>query len=354
MHVNIWRMACIAVLFTILTLGLWPFHSPKNDVTWLSDRPGLRFGGTGTLFGFNAVSAMKLQNDADASLEVWVKPKRMWDSGTFLTLYRPESSRQFSLHQHETDLELQLETDSHYRPDTARVSVPDVFRKTAPVFITLSSNGQGTFVYIDGVLAQKAPGVRLSTADVAGRVIVGDSPRQTQSWKGEFLGLAFYEQALTGRQVLNHYQSWIKAGRPDLMTDDRGVALYPFNERTGRAVHSQIGFGSLDMPEKYTVVDKICLEPIWHEFEMSRGYWDAALKNIIGFIPLGFCFYAYWKAARRLRMPALATIAMGAAVSFTIEFLQCYLPTRDSGTTDLVTNTAGTALGILLHRTVFA
>jgi hypothetical protein len=202
-------------------------------------------------------------------------------------------------------------------------------------------------------VTRKAPGFRLSAADLAGRLIIGDSPRQTRTWKGQFLGLALYQQALTAHQVLGHYQSWMEVGRPELMPDDRGVALYLFNEHQGNIVHSQIGAGSLYIPEKYTVLDQIRLEPVWEEFAMSSSYWSAVVKNIVGFVPLGFCFYVYWSVARPLRKPALATMLLGAAVSFAIEFLQSYLPTRESGTTDLITNTAGTAVGILLYRVIY-
>ena len=73
------------------------------------------------------------------------------------------------------------------------------------------------------------------------------------------------------------------------------------------------------------------------------------LINIIGFVPLGLALRAYWTLVRPIQRPALVTTALGLAVSLTIELLQSVIPTRNSGTTDLFTNSLGTYLGFLLY-----
>ena len=96
-------------------------------------------------------------------------------------------------------------------------------------------------------------------------------------------------------------------------------------------------------------MDKVVLEPIWSEFQLTRNYFDGAVKNVVGFVPLGFCFYAYLRRRLPARRAAFITVLSGTAVSFTIEFLQAFLPTRDSGTTDIITNTMGTWAGVLAY-----
>jgi hypothetical protein len=154
-------------------------------------------------------------------------------------------------------------------------------------------------------------------------------------------------------QVLHNYASWKQTGRPDITGDERNVALYLFDEHTGDVVRDKAGSGvDLSIPKTYQVMDKTFLEPFWSEFSMSRSFWGAVLKNIVGFIPFGFCFYAYLITVLPARRATLLAVAMGTGVSLTIEVLQAFLPTRDSGTTDIITNTLGSWVGVAAYKSL--
>ncbi|MGD0667505.1 MAG: VanZ family protein [Bryobacteraceae bacterium] len=362
MNAKILDIVCLAVLCTILTLGLWPFHAPQNDVTWLGARNGLHFGGYGTVIGSTAFAMADSQpGELPGSLEIWLQPRRIWDSGTFLAFSAAEDLFRFSLRQSQTDLRLQAAIpNGRSRTKAINLYVEDAFREAsyrnaAPKFITVTSGAKGTAVYIDGILAKTAPWFRLSPNQFSGRIVLGDSAGQPDSWSGRLFGFAIYDRELTEAQLSRHYRTWAKAGRPEIRSDEGNVALYLFDEHAGNVVHSSVRPGvDLSIPGRYVLLDQIFLQPLWTEFSMSRSYWGAALKNIIGFVPLGFCFCARLSVARRVRRAALTTIVVGALVSLTIEILQSYLPTRDSGMTDIITNTLGTCAGVALFRSKLA
>jgi len=345
-------VTCIAVLFTTLTLGLWPFRSPRNEVGWIGDKSGLRFGGHGVVLSSGAFSNMASPSSAQASVETWLQPNRIWGSGTFLTFYSPGKPPQFSMCQSLTDLLLKAGISGDRGQVTiAKSYVGDVFQKPQAVFITITSGLEGTNVFVNGRLVTARPRFPMIGRQITGRLVLGDATGQADSWAGRLLGLAVYRSQLTPKQVFDNYSSWKQNGRPKITDGEHSVALYLFNEHGGRVIKEKAGGGvDLAIPEKYVVMDKIFLEPFWAEFNMSLSYWATALKNVVGFIPFGFSFYAYLATLLPARRAAFLTVILGTATSLTIEILQAYLPTRESGTTDLITNTLGTWIGVASCR----
>ena len=334
-------IVCAAVLAVILSLGLWPFHAPKNEVAWISGRPGLTFGRVSGAIG-SAAMPTPASGGAGGSIEIWLRPWRIWDSSTLLAFSRPEVPYQLSFRQSQLDLEI--------RTGGNRVYVGDFFPRSGSLFLTIASGPTGTAVYRDGKLVRALARPRLTARDFSGQLVVADSAGQTDSWQGQLFGLAVYHRELTPAEVARHHLSWTKRARPEIADGEGNAALYLFHEGAGDIVYNAVAPGpDLLLPERYTVADKIALEPFWKEFNLSMSYWDSALQNVVGFVPVGFCFYP-WFLALRLKRPALAAVLTGTAISLTIEVTQAFLPTRDSGTTDLFTNTFGTWLGVAGYR----
>jgi VanZ like protein/concanavalin A-like lectin/glucanase superfamily protein len=345
------RAVCAFVLLGILVAGLWPFHAPRNEVSWLSHANGLFFGKYGSIVSASTFKAKVLQGDGSCSLDIWLEPRRARSSGTILAFYWPGSGViPFALRQSLGDLLLQRASQNESSQASKRkIYVDDIFGNQKSVLVTISSNQSGTMVFADGVFVRKFEHFKLSSQDLTGRLIVGNSPVTTDDWLGQLKGLAFYDRALTADQVSQHFANWINGKRSDLAKSEGAIALYLFNEGNGDVAHNLVDSGTdLLIPRRFFVLHEQFLERPWDEFRPDRNYWKDIGINIAGFIPLGFFFYAYFSLVRRTDHAPAATIALGFAVSLTVEVLQAFLPTRDSGMTDLMTNTLGTALGAIL------
>jgi len=345
---------CILLLMGILAAGLWPFHSPRNQVSWLAGGQGVKFGRHGTLLSSSTFQVAPKQGQSPCSIEIWVEPSRSTSSGTVLAFYAPHASQEFSIYQVSAGLHLQIEFQGGPQGGrTIGFYVPDIFSQGKAAFVAISSDGKQTSVFVNGTLAKHALPFPLSGQNLAGQLVIADSPKTSDSWSGVLRGLALFSQVLSPARALHHYETWTKGGRPDISEEDSALALYLLDDRGGKFLHNQIPSGiNLYIPERYLVVDKYFLEPFWMEYRPSWGYCQDILVNIAGFVPLGFLFCAYLSFAGRVKGPTLVTIFLGFAVSLTVEVAQGYLPTRGSGTTDLITNTFGTGLGIWFYQLV--
>jgi len=348
-----WALGALLVstLGGILVAGLWPFHAPLNQVTWLENGNGIRFGDNSTILSSGQLNMNLLPGEDACSLEILMEPSSIEETNTFLAFYSPGSPIQFAMHQYLDDLGL-VRKVAPQQPVT--ILIPNVFHLNQPVFITITSNNRQS-VYINGVPTGSTSALHLSRQDLSGQLVVANSPRQNESWGGRLRGIAVYHQSLTAAQIVKHYDNWMKEGKPALSGDEGSSALFTFDEHKGNVVHNKVAPEfNLYIPRRYTLLDPIVLNRPWNEFGLFWGYWKNVLINIAGFVPLGFFCYVYLLLALKIRRRALLiSTVFGTVVSLTIEILQAFLPTRDSGMTDLFTNTLGTYLGALLCQNRF-
>jgi VanZ family protein len=346
----------ICVLGITLVAGLWPLHVPQNQVSWLKNDSGLSFGRHGSIVSSGAFRDNDSMDDFSCSLEIWLQRRVADARKTVLSFDRSTPPRiPFSLHQDKDGLRIERHNiDNDGTSRTAWFNVAGVFRENKPVFVTITLGKQDTSVYLGGVLVKVSPILGVATNNFTGRLVIADSPTAHDSWSGEILGLAMYHHRLTSVQVAQHYENWTLTRRPTRSEDEAPVALYLFDERNGNIAHNQLDSATnLIIPSRYSVLHPGFLMAPWREYKRTWSYWQNFSVNIAGFIPLGFCLATYFSSVKVIDRPRATTIVLGFIVSLTIEILQASLPTRSSGTTDLVTNTLGTAVGVMLFGCSF-
>lgn len=343
---------CLLIFGAMIVAAFWPFtFHPANHVTWLRDENGLRFDGGGIALSPKSLEFSNSQSPAGASLEIWLEPSQEKYSTALLSFSSPENPEQFRLRQAGSYLLiLQQPSGSSHHSGVPSLWVSRAFQANKRRFISMSSGTDGTRIYMDGIPAEKSPTFKLTQKDFSGQLIVGTSPVAYDTWRGKLLGVVLFNREVTPAQVSEHYQAWLK-GQPEIIKNDQPVALYSFRERVGNLVHNQIPSGpDLVIPKNFSIPYKPFLKAPWNEFSPTRAYVQEVLINIVGFVPFGFFLCMYFSWNQTSRKAVCATIILGAAFSFTIEFLQRYIPMRDSGITDIFTNTLGTVIGAVLCR----
>ena len=343
-------LICICIVLGMLVVGLSPFRGPANEVKWLSQQRGVHIGRYGTILSHGSFpSQVSESNEDGCSLEIWLQPDSVKRSSAIASFSASESPEQLSLVQYFRMLLLTKESSKDGK--NSLIGVQDVFSAGKPTFVTITSGQSRSAIYVDGLLKMPFPQFRFSE-NCNGQLILGTSPVAVHQWQGQLYGLAVYDTELSTVQVLQHYKSWTKSGLPALRSEEFTVAQYRFDELHGNVIHNVVPHGiDLFIPTRYVLAHQIFLQPFWTEYVPGWSTWQDILINIIGFIPLGIVFRNHWTRIRPARSPILATMLLGLGVSLAIEVVQHYIPTRSSGTMDLITNTAGTYIGVLLYAT---
>jgi len=334
----------------VLIATLWPFNPfPRNGVTWLQGISGLKFERAGLAVSNGPLKPLT-QGTESYTLELLLRPASTKSAYTILAFYTPTRPAQLLVRQWTDGLlvthDAAVERD---RTKTIKFDVDHVFRPGRLVLVTISSGPNRTAVYLDGQPADSFPRFKISQSELSGEIVLGTSPVTYQPWQGELRGLAIYSKELTRADALRHYKEWTDpSGPPDL---DGALARYTFAEVAGREVRNEVASGpNLEIPANFSVPHKGLLRSAAKEFKANWMYAIDVLMNIAGFVPLGLIVCAYLAWTRSPWKAILITIVACGILSFVIEVLQYYIPRRGSGTTDIITNTLGAALGAALSQ----
>jgi VanZ family protein len=350
-------VVCLFLLGGILCAGLWPFHAPSNGATWIEHKNGLEFQRYTTLASAQPFPARDAANNPGGTLEIWLS-SGLRRQGTILVFADPEHSEfTFALRQMGSNLALErYQVDAHGVASHLWLTAENVF-DDQPVFVTITGGKDGTRVYKDGVLAATSSYFGMESSDLSGRLILGTSLRN-DSWTGTMFALVVSSRKLNEQEIKNDVSVW-KSPAGQLLASVPGSdgAVYRFDERGGNVVRNVANPATnLLIPSHYQVLESPFLQAPWEQYRHpwsaahQLSYWMDVAVNVAGFVPVGFCFAGLFCMVADERHSFWAVAFSGFLLSFTIESLQWFLPTRNSGLTDVITNTLGTCLGYVLYR----
>ena len=349
----------VAMLLLIFYSGLrFKSTAMTNGVAWIDGHAGLRFSPNGIAFGNLVAPSPDRSEDGERQLSMVfaVKPGKTSDAHFrfLLLLHGGADDEQLVVGQWRDWLIVMNGDDYDARRRQTRIAV-DALQPQKECFVTITSGEDGTAVFIDGQLMKKNSDMHLTVPGAAGRtkLVLGNSNYSRHPWRGEIYGLAIYDHVLTAPVITQDFKQWHRERTFAFAQPRRAASLYLFNEgRGGKVVDHAPGGHHLTIPDKMVILTKEILgAPVIGDEDNSLLLQDMAI-NFAGFLPMGFLLSALlWHMLHyNHRMRLILVMLLCGTVSLTIELAQAWIPSRSSQVLDLVLNTMGAGVGVVLHR----
>ena len=347
----------VVVLCGTLLAGLSPGEfSFDNEVEWIRSGPGIRFGRYAIAFTEPIVTSEVSENFASSgfTLEMAVDVTGFRSGGFqfIAAFHNGEDRSQLVVGQWRNHIIVMNGDDYNHKRRNPRLSVEIEKSPRTWRVLTITSNKEETAIYLDGQrvgskanLLLRIPGERRS-----GRLLLGNSVYNKHSWEGAISRLALFSTVLLDEDIKRHHWEFHEGHQNAPPASDTPYLVYLFDEAGGQIVrdHSD-NKADLAIPLKTVrLARRVFVSPLV-DFSLNRSFVHDFVVNVVGFMPLGFVLMLTLPnfGRRGLRNGVVCVVAIGFAVSFGIEFLQSWMPSRSSAQLDLLLNTLGAFFGAL-------
>jgi len=351
----------IFLLFLALFVGLWPFSfNAENNVKWLADRNGIalspvvkgwRSNYAGIIYTPDRIDLNGHSSSAipEITIELWLSAKSTFTHGlgAILTLDDGKDPAAVYFGQWKSSLIIRIR-DASDADSYKEIGLRDVLAKNRKSFVTLTSSAAGIELYLNGEWQRSYPNIALfdSRSDAV-QLIAGVTVSGKSRWRGEIYGLAMYADTLSAGQVAENLVFWQEGDYDQLHAANQMLALYSFGERQGETIHNRAaGQGDWRVPPHFQIMRKTFLGSKNGDLKVSRSLLKDVIINIAGFLLLGFFMALFLKRRIKSRFFVVVYVFfICSLLSLGIEYLQVWLPQRDSSLLDFVLNSGGGLVG---------
>jgi VanZ family protein len=344
------------ILAAMIFAGLYPFNFfPPNRVQWLSNEPGLYFDGYGIAYTDKAVS---ISLKKALSVELLLKERRgskNWGPREIFSFYDGPVSPSLLVGQWDGRIFVYSRFEKSEEQNWYRLfSTKHRFPRGKAHLVTVTFDESEKAIYIDGQLRNRKK-VELNDRahiEFSGSLLLGNSHRGKNGWRGEIKGLAVYNRILLPEEIVTHSREIFQKGVSGLTETLGCLALYPFDEGKGNTAKSILSKPRpFSIPMSLNALGRSTLSlPIkdmrFYVFNNKADF----LKNTVFFVLFGSLLSAIIlkKHATGYFITFMIVTLAGGLLSCIIEGLQLLLPTRDPGMADILSNILGSGLGMQL------
>ncbi len=355
-----WAILTLIMVLIALFFGLRPkAWFIANDVQWLPDGKAIRFQNSGMAYVDDLRAVRLNRQPRPLTIEMVVTPANINKSGfsPLLVLHDGSDRRQLAVWQYHTSLVVMNGDDYDNSQREPKVVGRNIFAPQQARYLTVTSDEQGTHLFVDGILAAANGNLKLSIP-VEGdplRLVLGNSVHGKHGWTGDLHGLALSGTAISAETVGLHFDRWAADNNFDFLKQESTKLLFTFSEKNGIGfVDESGGNQTLEVPVHMTALKKTFLSPAWRHLKWNRAATGDIALNIVGFMPLGVVFYGFLQcfSGPLSKHRIFAATALCMLLSLGIELAQAWIPIRVSSLTDLVLNTLGAWLGIVWWRLI--
>jgi len=377
------RLVLLGYLLLIFVIGLWPFTFRQINNATLTPDKGLRFERPGT--AYTSIPSGKLRDLTAFTIAIRLATDSSGVS-SFEKIFSYAVTQQeanFILGQWKDGLGMHLRADG--KSQEIHFGADGVLRKDARIGCVISYNGNTLRLYENGTIrkTRDVGALRFKAWEDSYPLVMGTDAHGHSQWRGTIYEIAIYDRALAPEEVQGckgpadakvagdpwpggSERNKIEADgrqpatghrKSEAAEDTRPVIHYVFAPentyatefRGGKALAVRdLGRGAaadLVVPDYFMPYQRAYLG--WqNDWMQSTSNWLDVAVNILGFMPLGVLLMR-WLTGRGMSavMALCMAVSAGFVVSFGVEYLQAFLPSRDSSLRDLITNSAGTLIG---------